>query len=137
MSVNEDVNNSKSNICKMTSRIYFSPYAHKKKEFGNLFTEPRKFPIQTDLTSKNKFKQKINNPTLTKNIINIEPQESFRKGSNFLSQINDKSYQQKNSKPQSYKKINTKLYLKKNAIPNIYSFDENNSNTVITQKNSF
>ena len=81
-----------------------------------------------------KTKQKISNPIITKNIININPQECFKKGSKFLlSQMNDKSYQQKKSKPQSYKKVNSKLYLKKNAIPNLSSFNENNSNVLTTQ----
>ena len=133
MSVNEDANNSKTNNSKIKSAIYFFSYAHKKKAIGNLYTEPRKIPIQTEPFFKNKTKQKISNPVITKNIINIDPQECFRKGSKLLSQMSDKSYQQKKSKPQSYKKINSKLYLKKNAIPNLSSFNENNSNTGTTQ----
>ena len=134
MSVNDDENNNKINNTKIKTPIYFSPYAHKKKVIGNLYTEPKKIPIQTDQGLKNKIKQKISNPIITKNIININPQECFKKGSKFLlSQMNDKSYQQKKSKPQSYKKVNSKLYLKKNAIPYLSSFNDNNSNVGTTQ----
>ena len=119
MSVNEDPNNSKINYGKMKSPIYFSPYAHKKKVIGNLYTEPRKIPISTDSNSKNKTKSKISNPIISKNIINIQPQECFRKSSKFLAQ--------------SYKKINSKLYLKKNVIPNLSSFNETTSNAGTTQ----
>ena len=133
MSVNDDENNSKVNNINMKSPIYFSPYAHKKKVIGNLYTETKRIPIQSDPALKNKTKQKISNPILTKNIINLNPQECFKKGSKILiCQVNDKSYQQRKSKPQSYKKVNSKLYLKKNAIPNLSSFNENNSNVVTT-----
>ena len=137
MSVNDNAYNSKSNNSKMKSPspIYFSPYAHKKKSVENLYTEPRKIPIQTDSYSKNKTKNKISNPILTKNIINIEPQECYRKNSKYLSQTNDKIFQNNNNinNPQSYKKINSKLYLKKNVILNLSSFKEINSNIVLNQ----
>lgn len=133
MSVNEDPNNSKINYGKMKSSVYFSPYAHKKKGIGNLYTEPRKIPISTDSNCKNKTKSKISNPIISKNIINIQPQECFRKSSKFLAEMNDKSYQAKKNLPQSYKKINSKLYLKKNVIPNLSSFNETNSNGGTTQ----
>ena len=128
MSVNDNAYNSKSNNSKMKSPspIYFSPYAHKKKSVENLYTEPRKIPIQTDSYSKNK----------TRNIINIEPQECYRKNSKYLSQTNDKIFQNNNNNinnPQSYKKINSKLYLKKNVILNLSSFKEINSNIVLNQ----
>ena len=86
MSVNDNAYNSKSNNSKMKSPspIYFSPYAHKKKSVENLYTEPRKIPIQTDSYSKNKTKNKISNPILTKNIINIEPQECYKKIQNIF-----------------------------------------------------
>ena len=132
MSVNDNANNSRSNNSKIKSPspIYFSPYAHKKKPIGNLYTEPRKIPIQSESSSKNKTKPKISNPSLIKkNIINIEPQDCFRKSSKYI-QMNDKSYQnKKNDVPQSYKKINSKLYLKKNIIPNLSSFNEINLNS--------
>ena len=132
MSVNEDQSNNKINCSKMKSPIYFSPYAHKKKVIGNLYTEPRKIPI-TDSTSKNKTKSKISNSNISKNIINIQPQECFRKSQKFLSEMNtEKSYQNKKNMPQSYKKINSKLYLKKNVIPNLSSFNEINSNNTCT-----
>ena len=132
MSVNEDQSNNKINCSKMKSPIYFSPYAHKKKVIGNLYTEPRKIPI-TDSTSKNKTKPKISNPIISKNIINIQPQECFRKSQKFLSEMNtEKSHQNKKNMPQSYKKINSKLYLKKNVIPNLSSFNEINSNNTCT-----
>ena len=132
MSVNDNANNSRSNNSKIKSPspIYFSPYAHKKKPIGNLYTEPRKIPIQSESSSKNKTKPKISNPSLIKkNIINIEPQDCFRKSSKYI-QMNDKSCQnKKNDVPQSYKKINSKLYLKKNIIPNLSSFNEINLNS--------
>lgn len=126
MSVNENVINNKTHYSNMNSAIYFSPYAHKKKVIGNLYTEPRKMPIQSDSTSKNKNKPKISNPIIRKNIINFDQPEFFRKSSKFLSQMNDKSYQSKNNIPESFKKINSKLYLKKNVIPNLSSFNEIN-----------
>ena len=127
MSVNENVINNKTHYSNIKSAIYFSPYAHKKKVIGNLYTEPRKMPIQTDSTSKNKSKPKISNPIIRKNIINFDQPEFFRKSSKFLSQMNDKSYQSKKNVPESFKKINSKLYLKKNVIPNLSSFNEINS----------
>ena len=134
MSVNEDPTNIRINSSKIKSPIYFSPYAHKKKVIGNLYTEPRKIPISTDSPSKNKTKSKISNPTVSKNIINIQPQECFRKSQKFLSEMNnDKSHQNKRNMPQSYKKINSKLYLKKNVIPNLSTFNEVNSNAYATQ----
>ena len=134
MSVNDDPTNMRINSSKIKSPIYFSPYAHKKKVIGNLYTEPRKIPISTDSTSKNKTKSKISNPTISKNIINIQPQECFRKSQKYLSEMNnDKSHQNKRNMPQSYKKINSKLYLKKNVIPNLSTFNEVNSNNYATQ----
>ena len=127
MSVNENAINNKTHYSNMKSAIYFSPYAHKKKVIGNLYTEPRKMPIQTDSTYKNKTKPKISNPIIRKNIINFDQPEFFRKSSKFLSQMNDKSYQSKKNEPESYKKINSKLYLKKNVIPNLSSFNEINN----------
>ena len=127
MSVNDNASSTKTNYSKIKSPIYFSPYAHKKKAIGNLYTEPRKIPIQSDSSAKIKTKQKISNQSITKNIINLEPQESFGKSTQFLSQTNDKSYLDKNNVPQSFKKINSKLYLKKNVIPNLSSFNENSS----------
>ena len=133
MSVNEDNNNSKANNTKIKSQVYFSPYVHKKMATGNLFTEPRKIPILSDSFSKNKTRQKISNQNIPKNIINNQTQESFRKSSKFLSQTNDKSYQTNRDTPTSYSKINSKLYLKKNAIPNLSSFNDNNSKASTTQ----
>ena len=133
MSVNDYASSTKTNFSKMKSPIYFSPYAHKKKGIGNLFTEPRNIPMQSDSSSKITTKQKISNKSLTKNIINLEPQECFRRSTKYLSNMNDKSYLDKNSMPQSFKKINSKLYLKKNAIPNLSSFNENSNYTYMTQ----
>ena len=135
MLVNEDNNNSKLNHTKMKSQIYFSPAAHKKKVIGNLYTEPRKIPILSEPSSKNKSRQKMSNPNIPKNIINIDPQECLGKSSKLLEEMNNKSYQATkiNMPPQSFKKINSKLYLKKNVIPNLSSFNENNINSTTTQ----
>lgn len=48
MSVNGEFNLivNKTNYAKNGTPIYFSPYAHKKKNFGNLNTEPRKFHLK-------------------------------------------------------------------------------------------
>ena len=127
MSVNENIINNKAHYSNMNSAIYFSPYAHKKKVIGNLYTEPRNIPIQSDSNSKNKTKPKISNPILSKNIINFDQPQFFHKSSKFLSQMNNKSYQSRKNIPESYKKINSKLYLKKNVIPNLSSFNEINS----------
>ena len=59
MFVNEELDNSKSNLVKVNFPVYFSPYIHKKKSIGNLYTEPRKIPIEKESNSRNK-KQKVN-----------------------------------------------------------------------------
>lgn len=130
MSVNDkdndnanNANSTKTNFSKMKSPIYFSPYAHKMKAIGNLYTEPRKIPIQTDFTAKIKAKQKISNQSLTNNM-NLDPQESFRKSTKVLSQINENNNTDKSNPIQSFKNINSKLYLKKNIIPNLSAFNE-------------
>ena len=136
MSVNEEYNNrnnSRNQNSGKAKSLYFSPYAHKKKALGNLYTEPRKIPINVESNSKNKAKSKISNPIINKNIINIEKQECSRKNSKILSEMNNKSYQNKRNVPQSYKKINSKLYLKKNVIPNLSSFNEVFCNPATTQ----
>ena len=53
MFVNEELNNSKSNYSSNNFPLYFSPYIHKKKSIGNLYTEPRKAPIEKDSNSRN------------------------------------------------------------------------------------
>lgn len=128
MSVNHGNINSKGEHSKMNTQIYSSPLTQKKKSIGNLYTEPRKNPIENEIYSKNKTKQKISNTVLNKNIINIHYQDVLRKSSKLLTEMNDKSVINKNM-PQSYKKIPSKLYLKKNVIPNISSFNDTNTNS--------
>ena len=71
--------------------IYFSPYAHKKKNFGNLNTEPRKIPLEMNSTSRNKMKQKISNSIIGKNFSNLQSQDAFRKSSKLITETNEKS----------------------------------------------
>lgn len=130
MSVNGDFNLmvNKTNYAKNNTPIYFSPYAHKKKNIGNLYTEPRKIPLEMNTTSRNKMKQKISNSIIGKNISNVQPQDAFRKSSKLITDSNEKSgVPTKKNMPQSYKKINSKLYLKKNVISNIASFNDINN----------
>lgn len=130
MSVNGDFNLmvNKTNYAKNNTPIYFSPYAHKKKNFGNLNTEPRKIPLEMNSTSRNKMKQKISNSIIGKNMSNIQQQDAFRKSSKLITETNERSgLPIKKNMPQSYKKINSKLYLKKNVISNISSFNDLNT----------
>jgi len=123
MSVNEDGNNTKINNNKMKSPIYCSPFAHKKKVIGNLYTEPRKTPSQSSSVSKSKIKPKISSQMTNKNAANIQSQDNFKKSLQYLS-VTNKSFQDKKNIPQSYKKLNAKLYLKKNVIPNLSTFND-------------
>ena len=122
MFVNEELDNSKSNLVKVNFPVYFSPYIHKKKSIGNLYTEPRKIPIEKESNSRNK-KQKVNY-SIKISTSNIKTnQDSITKS---LKLITDKNKKGRNMH-QSYVKLNTKLYLKKNAIPNLASFHNLNS----------
>jgi hypothetical protein len=122
MFVNEEFNNSKSNFSNTNVALYFSPYIHKKKSIGNLYTEPRKIPIEKDSNSRNKIKQKVNYSIKLSNS-NIKIQQD---GTKSLKITSDKNKKGRNMH-QSYIKLNTKLYLKKNAIPNLASFNDFNS----------
>ena len=122
MFVNEELDNSKSNLAKMNFPVYFSPYIHKKKSIGNLYTEPRKIPIEKESNSRNK-KQKVNYSIKISTSNNKSNQESLTKS---LKLASDKNKKGRNMN-QSYVKLNTKLYLKKNAIPNLASFHNLNS----------
>ena len=122
MFVNEELDNSKSNLVKVNFPVYFSPYIHKKKSIGNLYTEPRQIPIEKESNSRNK-KQKVNY-SIKISTSNIKTnQDSITKS---LKLITDKNKKGRNMH-QSYVKLNTKLYLKKNAIPNLASFHNLNS----------
>ena len=125
MLVNEEFDNSKSNLGKMQLTSYYSPYIHKKKSIGNLYTEPRKIPIEKDSNSRNKAKQKINYSIKIANSNIKSQQDSLTKSLKLTSEKNNKKGRNMH---QSYVKLNTKLYLKKNAIPNLASFHELNSN---------
>ena len=136
MSVNGEFNLivNKTNYSKNNTPIYFSPYAHKKKNLSNLYTEPRKIPLEMNSTSRNKMKQKISNSIIGKNFSNLQSQEALRKSSKLITEANEKSgLPMKKNIPQSYKKINSKLYLKKNVISNISSFNDLNSHGSHTQ----
>ena len=122
MFVNEELDNSKSNLAKMNFPVYFSPYIHKKKSIGNLYTEPRKIPIEKESNSRNK-KQKVNYSIKISTSNNKSNQESLTKRLKLASDKNKKG----RNVHQSYIKLNTKLYLKKNAIPNLASFHNLNS----------
>ena len=125
MLVNEEINNSKSNLGKNNLPLYYSPYIHKKKSIGNLYTEPRKIPIEKELNSRNKSKQKMNYSIKISNSNIKSQQDSLTKSLKLTSEKNNKKGRNMH---QSYVKLNTKLYLKKNAIPNLASFHELNSN---------
>ena len=139
MSVNGEFNLvvNKANHANNNTPIYFSPYAHKKKNIGNLYTEPRKIPVEMNSTSRNnKMKQKISNSIIGKNTTNniIQTQEALRKSSKLITESNEKSgLPAKKNVPQSYKKINSKLYLKKNVISNISSFNDLKAHASHTQ----
>jgi len=137
MSVNNGEFNlmvNKTNYGKNNTPIYFSPYAHKKKNISNLYTEPRKIPLEMNSTSRNKMKTKISNSIIGKNSSNFQPQEALRKSSKLITETNEKSsLPKKKNMPQSYKKINSKLYLKKNVISNISSFNDINNQASHTQ----
>jgi hypothetical protein len=136
MSANEEMNNSKDNFIKMKAPLYFSPYSNKKHNFGNLNTEPRNIHQEIDSNlSKNQIKQKVNNANKSKNIINIQQQETFRNNTKLLSELTDKANQNKRN-PQSYKKANSKLYLKKNVIPNISALNDTNSGNNLSKQNN-
>ena len=122
MFVNEELNNSKSNYSNMNNPLYFSPYIHKKKSIGNLYTEPRKIPIEKESNSRNKMKRSDYSIKITNTNIKTQ-QDSLTKS---LKLTTDKNKKGRNMH-QSYMKLNTKLYLKKNAIPNLSSFHELNS----------
>ena len=125
MLVNEEFDNSKSNLGKKQLTSYYSPYIHKKKSIGNLYTEPRKIPIEKDSNSRNKAKQKINYSIKISNSNIKSQQDSLTKS---LKLTSDKNNKKGRNLHQSYVKLNTKLYLKKNAIPNLASFHDLNSN---------
>ena len=123
MFVNEEFNNSKNNFSNTNVALYFSPYIHKKKSIGNLYTEPRKIPIEkNESNSRNKLKQK-SNFSIKLSSSNIKIQQD---GTKSLKIATDKNKKGRNMH-QSYIKLNTKLYLKKNAIPNLASFNDLNS----------
>ena len=122
MFVNEELNNSKSNYNNMNLPLYFSPYIHKKKSIGNLYTEPRKIPIEKESNSRNKMKR-INNSIKISNLNIKTQQDNITKS---LKLPTDKNKKGRNIH-QSYVKLNTKLYLKKNAIPNLSSFHDLNN----------
>ena len=122
MFVNEELDNSKSNLAKMNFPVYFSPYIHKKKSIGNLYTEPRKIPIEKESNSRNK-KQKVNYSIKISTSNNKTNQDSLTKSLKLASDKNKKG----RNMHQSYVKLNTKLYLKKNAIPNLASFHNLNT----------
>ena len=125
MLVNEEINNSKSNLGKNNLPLYYSPYIHKKKSIGNLYTEPRKIPIEKESNSRNKAKQKMNYSIKISNSNIKSQQDSLTKSLKLTSEKNNKKGRNMH---QSYVKLNTKLYLKKNAIPNLASFHDLNSN---------
>jgi hypothetical protein len=123
MLVNEDMNNnSKQNFAQVDLPLYFSPYIHKKKSIGNLYTEPRKIPIEKDSNSRNN--KKINYSIKISNSNIKVQQDSLAKSLKLTTENNKKG----RNMHQSYAKLNTKLYLKKNAIPNLASFHDLNSN---------
>ena len=136
MSAGEEINNSKESFLKLKAPLYFSPSSHKKhSNLGNLYTEPRNIHQEIDSNlSKNQIKQKLNNTNINKNIINIQQQDNFRKNTKLLSEITDKTNQNRKN-PQSYKKVNSKLYLKKNVMPNI-ALNDTNGNILPTQPNT-
>ena len=125
MLVNEEINNSKSNLGKNNLSLYYSPYIHKKKSIGNLYTEPRKIPIEKELNSRNKSKQKMNYSIKISNSNIKSQQDSLTKSLKLTSEKNNKKGRNMH---QSYVKLNTKLYIKKNTIQNLASFHELNSN---------
>ena len=125
MLVNEEINNSKSNLGKNNLPLYYSPYIHKKKSIGNLYTEPRKIPIEKELNSRNKSKQKMNYSIKISNSNIKSQQDSLTKSLKLTSEKNNKKGRNMH---QSYVKLNTKLYIKKNTIQNLASFHELNSN---------
>ena len=137
MFVNEDLNNSKSTNIKLNFPLYYSPYIHKKKSIGNLYTEPRKIPMEKGTSnSRNKIKQKMSNYSINSNIKG--DQSSISKSLKIISEKNKKG----RNMHQSYAKFNSKLYLKKNAIPSISTFHDinspliKNSNTNIIKTNA-
>ena len=103
MFVNEELNNSKSNYSSNNFPLYFSPYIHKKKSIGNLYTEPRKIPIEKDSNSRNKSKQKANYSIKISNSNIKSQQDSLTKS---LKLIQDKNKKGRNMHHQSYMKIN-------------------------------
>ena len=128
MFVNEEFDNSKNNFAKMNLPLYYSPYIHKKKSIGNLYTEPRKIPIEKDSNSRNKSKQKANYSIKISNSNIKSQQDSLTKSLKLTSEKNNNNNKKGRNMHQSYVKLNTKLYLKKNAIPNLASFHDLNSN---------
>ena len=140
MFVNEELNNSKSNFSNSNLPLYFSPYIPKKKSIGNLYTEPRKIPIEKESSSnsRNKIKQKITNSIKLSNLNIKTQQDAFAKSLKLPSDKNKKG----RNMHQSYAKFNSKLYLKKNAIPSLSSFHDinspliKNSNTNIIKTNA-
>ena len=121
MLVNEDMNNnSKQNFAQVDLPLYFSPYIHKKKSIGNLYTEPRKIPIEKDSRNNKKINYSIK---ISNSNIKVQ-QDSLTKSLKLTTENNKKG----RNMHQSYAKLNTKLYLKKNAIPNLASFHDLNSN---------
>ncbi len=123
MFVNEELNNSKSNYSSNNYPLYFSPYIHKKKSIGNLYTEPRKIPIEKESNSRNKMNKKIEYSIKMSNSNIKTNQDSLTKS---LKLPSDKNKKGRNIH-QSYMKLNTKLYLKKNVIPNLASFHDINN----------
>ena len=121
MLVNEDMNNnSKQNFAQVDLPLYFSPYIHKKKSIGNLYTEPRKIQIEKDSRNNKKINYSIK---ISNSNIKVQ-QDSLTKSLKLTTENNKKG----RNMHQSYAKLNTKLYLKKNAIPNLASFHDLNSN---------
>lgn len=124
MFVNEDLNNSKSSNSKLNFPFSYSPYIHKKKSIGNLYTEPRKIPMEKNSSnSRNKMKQKMSNYSINSNIIIKSGQNSLSKSLKNIS----KEIKKGRNMHQSYAKFNSKLYLKKNAIPSLSSFHDINN----------
>ena len=105
MLVNEEINNSKSNLGKNNLPLYYSPYIHKKKSIGNLYTEPRKIPIEKESNTRNKAKQKMNYSIKITNSNKKSQQDSLTKSLKLTSENNNKKGRNLH---QSYVKLNTK-----------------------------
>jgi len=127
MSKRDGKSNSKEKFIKIKSPLYFSPHPSKNNtKITNLYTEQKKIYQNTDYNlSKNKIKQKLNVKNFSKNELNIQLPEPFKKSSRVPS---SKPSVEKNSTSHKKSNSNSKIFLKNNMVKNISALNYTDTN---------